>query len=76
MNLVTPKAGVKSELLFNKPATDCLTPKSDLSVTKFIRRISKRLVTPKVVAKLELFNKLAFVHQMTGLQMCRTYRVG
>jgi hypothetical protein len=45
MNLVTPKAGAKHELLFNKPA---------ISVTKIISLTIMNFVTPKVGAKHEL----------------------
>jgi hypothetical protein len=57
MNLVTPKAAAKLELLFNKPAL------------KF-RQIYLNLVTPKAAAQLEpLFNELASLAcQYSGTQ--------
>jgi hypothetical protein len=60
-NLVIPKAGVKCELLFNKPASAgvCWTSKADLeeqqSVTKIITVIATDFVTLKVEIKFDMF---------------------
>ncbi len=61
MNLVTPNAGAKHELLYNKPASAgvCWTSKADLeeqqSATKIITVIATDFVTLKVEIKFDMF---------------------
>jgi hypothetical protein len=55
MNAVTPKAGAKHKLLFNKPASGfiehlSLTYEAQQSVTKMISVTKMNLVTPKTGA--------------------------
>jgi hypothetical protein len=54
INLVTPKAGAKRELLFNKLASEAVllnkSLDSALGVMKFITIIAMNLVTLKAVA--------------------------
>jgi hypothetical protein len=56
MKLVTPKAGAKHELLFDKPASEHLNQVdvAQQSVAKFTTMTNKNLVTSKAQAKLDL----------------------
>jgi hypothetical protein len=76
MNLRTPKARAKQELLFNKPA--CVADlvniqvglKRHISVTKIIPLTFMSLVTPKGQTKFKLlFNKLASVAGLLNIQV-------
>jgi hypothetical protein len=76
VNLLTPKAGAKHELLFNKPAcvADLLNIqvglKRHISVTKIIPLTFMNLVTPKGQTKYKLlFNKLASVAGWLNIQV-------
>jgi hypothetical protein len=62
MNLVTPEAAAKLELLFNRPRLVGSTKAEALLKTRFISMLCMNLVTPEAAAKLELlFNKLNMI---------------